>query len=183
MQDVERRPVRKRSAEVGQAGPSSSKQTKPTLKALTKSKKESKPTANVISKFFLPNEDDENDDNDDFASPKKRTAPVRTTILKSKKPKKVSAKTAKQINMIKEKYFSNVVQEHSARDGVDPDQLQLALAISRSLLPDELAVDAEPEDSTQVIRTKKQKAVHEIFQRFGFKSGLEGISLFVFTFF
>lgn len=173
--DVVGRPARKRIAEVSQtstAGPSSSKQIKPTSNASKKTITEAKPNANnVISKFFLTNEDD---DNDDFQSPKKRAQPVKKKIPKPTKPKKVSAKTTKQINQIKEKYFSKIVSEHSARDGVDPDQLQLALAISRSLVPDEQP-DDDAEDFTQAIRTKKQKAVHDIFQRFGFKSGLEGI--------
>lgn len=172
-EDEPKRTGRKRSAEVGQpqsAGPSSTKQTKSTTKVDNKTNVDPKKNNNVISKFFHRNEDDESDD---FESPKKRVPIIKKkTIPKPTKPKKVSAKTAKQINQIKEKYFSNIVKEHSSRDGVDPDQLQLALAISKSLQPDE-----EPdavEESTQVKRSNKQKAVHEIFQRFGFKSGLEG---------
>lgn len=151
-------------------GPSSTKQTKPNASI------DVKQTTNVISKFFQRSEDD---DNDDFESPKKRAPTVRKKIAKPAKVKKVPAKISKSVNNIKEKYFSNVVNMHCAQDGTDPDELQLTLAVSRSLLPDDHQNEAEKLNiDTRSSRSKKQQAVHEIFQRFGFKSGAEGNNVY-----
>lgn len=142
----------------------------------------------MISKFFERNQDDEDDDDDmAFETPKPKPKPpakVATKRTRVVKPKQTAAAKSKQPsakNMIRERFFSDVMAQHSARDGVDSDELQMALALSRSMAQqsqqqepsaDHAAMSAAA--NPKVKNATKEKAVFEIFQNFGFREGYKG---------
>lgn len=115
----------------------------------------------TITKFFQFNDDNSSDE---FETPRKpqpiarAPPPKKAPTKKSKiKPKKGANK-----NSIVSKFFSN--------DGIDPEHLQMALALSRSVEqtsgPCENTETAEETMSTQ----EKRVAVKNMFQKFGFKA-------------
>lgn len=149
-----------------------------------------KPKDTAISKFFHRAQDD--DDDMAFETPKKKPKPAakmavkRTRVTKAKKAAPAAAAKTKQQpsakNMIRERFFSDVMAQHSARDGVDADELQMALAMSRSMAEQQ---HPENEQSAELATTSaaakpkatkatKEKAVFDIFQSFGIREGYKG---------
>lgn len=118
-------------------------------------------------------------ESEDFEAPKSRnTAPSK--IVKSKilsKPKKKNGKTksatAKKNNKIMQNFFGNVVSEYGTRENLDPDQLQMALALSRSIVqtqgPGDDTEDRMSIDPADMEIDEKKNAVHSIFKKFGFQ--------------
>lgn len=102
---------------------------------------------------------------EEFVTPKKRPPPK----TKAKKPptKRRAPKTKKS-----EMIAAHFLSEHSASDGVDPDHLQMALALSRSLI--EQQGGAAAESSGGETAQQKKDAVKRMFENFGLKPPSNG---------
>lgn len=99
------------------------------------------PTTHTISKFFQTSPDDSMAD---FQTPKKK---IRPSIVRPKSAKRVAKKPpanskraqldirkAMKRNVTDQRFFAEMLVEHSTNQSVDPDHLQMALALSRSLV-------------------------------------------------
>lgn len=132
------------------------KTVKVTPKNCSKRSKSSAPT--TISKFFQSNE---GNSSDDFETPRKPPPVAKAPPPKKAPTKKSTTRPTKgaRKDSIVTKFFSN--------NGIDPEHLQMALALSRSVEqtsgPYEIS---EASMSTQ----EKREAVKNVFQKFGFKA-------------
>ncbi|XP_055631772.1 structure-specific endonuclease subunit SLX4 [Toxorhynchites rutilus septentrionalis] len=142
----------------------------------------------IIGKFFKPSEDD-------FEDTKKESVPKRkANAQKSTKPRKPKAprrpKDQSDIRKVFKKYkdsdgdqlLQNLMLEHSVADRLDPEQLQIALAMSRSLVDqsggsqvavEPIPVDDEAQDSfgasSGSIEERRIQGIRATLEQYGFK--------------
>lgn len=129
----------------------------------------------LVSTFF---QKDKNDSLSDFESPNKqvkiRPPPVLPKKKVTRKRKQTdNQKQTKNKNGLETEIFEKVLVHHSIADGLNSDELQMAIALSRSLAEthgsssetcnniSSMIRNAEPSDKEHIIRTTLQK--------FGFK--------------
>lgn len=129
----------------------------------------------MVSTFF---QKDKNDSLSDFESPSKRmqikappVLPKKKVTRKRKQPG--NQKATKDRNALETEIFEKVLMHHSVADGLNSDELQMAIALSRSLTEthgcssetsnniSSIIRNAEPADKADIVRTT--------FQKFGFK--------------
>lgn len=127
----------------------------------------------VVSAFF---QQGHNDGLSDFESPNKRmtikTPPVirkRKTTKKRKQPD--IRKAIKNQNAMETEVFEKVLIHHSSVNGVSSDELQMAIALSRSL-SETNGFPNEPSNCFVIQETEclsKEDVVRNTIQKFGFK--------------
>lgn len=126
-----------------------------TAKKISKRSKASVPP--TISTFFQSND---NNSSDEFETPWKTRPDARAPPTKKAPTKKSMTRPKKgaKKDSIVSKFFSN--------DGVDSEHLQMALALSRSVVQTSGPCENAETMSTQ----QKRVAVKNMFQKFGFKA-------------
>ncbi|KAJ6642934.1 Structure-specific endonuclease subunit SLX4 [Pseudolycoriella hygida] len=136
--------------------------------------KNAKKTCTLVSTFF---QNGNSDTLSDFESPSKRIQFKERAVIPKKKlnrKRKQPIKQAKIKNALETKIFEKVLAHHSTSNCLDSDDLQMALALSRSLV-DTHATTGESELSniSHAIRNaeshRKEDIVRKTFQQFGFK--------------
>lgn len=145
----------------------------------------------VISKFFKTSEDDFEPPKPD-ALPKAKTKVQRkaTATRKPRAPRKSKSQT--DIRKVFQKYkdndeelLKNLMLEHTLTDRLDPDQFQLALAMSRSLVdqggsqpestassedpPEEVAAKASSSSSSLSSEERRILGIRTTLEQYGFK--------------
>lgn len=123
----------------------------------------------TITNFFS---NDKDDTLEDFQINTK-TIPKAKVIKRAVKKKPTSRKKQPDIRKCLQKptsddVFNQLITEHSAMDQVDPDQLQLALAISRSLADDEASNSSQAAAQQKTDGTSM--SVKETIEKFSFKT-------------
>ncbi|XP_055606455.1 structure-specific endonuclease subunit SLX4 [Uranotaenia lowii] len=139
----------------------------------------------IVSKFFRTSEDDfETEKNE--AVPKQKTKVQRQTAAKSTKPRAPrKAKKQSDIRKVFAKYkdndeqlLQNLMLEHTAMEQLDPEQFQIALAMSRSLVDQggshtSMEPDQEPGPSTSEHSISSQErrfqGIRTTLEQYGFK--------------
>lgn len=140
---------------------------------ISKIQRKTKKVDTLVSTFFQQGNPD---DLSDFESPHKRiqfkTPPVLPKMKVSRK-RKLPAKQRKTKNALDKEIFEKVLQHHSNADGLSSDDLQMALALSRSLADSNCTGESSSSSMSSMIRNaepfRKEDIVRQTFEKFGFK--------------
>ncbi|XP_037045934.1 structure-specific endonuclease subunit SLX4 [Bradysia coprophila] len=132
-----------------------------------------KKASTVVSTFF---QQANSDDLSDFESPSKKiqfkTPPVIPKKKVTRKRKAVTQKN-KLKDALETEIFENALRHYSSENGMNSDDLQMALALSRSLSETHSTNESESSNISSVIRNaepfQKEDIVRQTFQKFGFK--------------
>lgn len=131
-----------------------------------------KKVGSLVSEFF---QQGNSDDLSDFESPHKKMQFKAPPVIPKKKvtrKRKLPAKQSKNKNALESDIFEKVLVHHSNADGLNSDDLQMALALSRSLA-DSHGTTGESSDMASMIRnaepSTKEDIVKQTLQKFGFK--------------
>lgn len=129
----------------------------------------------MVSTFFQQN----SDDHSDFESPSKKiqfkTPPVipKKRVTRKRKP---VGKQGKLKEALETEVFENVLRQYSNDNDMNPDDVQLSIALSRSLTDTHGCNGSESSESSNIssiIRNaeplEKEDIVRQTFQKFGFK--------------
>lgn len=126
----------------------------------------------MVSTFF---QQANSDDLSDFESPRKKVHFKTPPVIPKKKvtrKRKVPTKQKQSKNAVEADIFEKVLLHHSNSNGLNSDDLQMALALSRSLVDTHSSAD-EPSNISSMIRNadpfRKEDIVRQTFQKFGFK--------------
>lgn len=112
-------------------------------------------------------------------STKKSQPSVPKPRAKAKQPTKRKPKAQPDIRKVlsqQELMFNQIVTENCLQEGTDPEEMQLALAISESLRDQQRSVEEEPSTSSDTrfenpfIAMGKVQPISSVLERFGFKS-------------
>lgn len=115
------------------------------------------------------------DDLSDFESPSKKiqfkTPPA---IPKKRVPRKRKPATKQSKGALELEVFENVLRQYSSENGVNSDDLQMSLALSRSLIETHGTInESESSNISSIIRNaepfQKEDVIRQTFQKFGFK--------------
>lgn len=126
-------------------------------------------TENVITKFFSQEKNDSLDDFEEVQKKIPRKKPAAQKVNRTAKKKKISGKK-QQPDIRKaiqpQNVFNKLISDHCAIDRIDPEQLQMALALSMSEADDfqlpQLSDDNKGESTLS-------ETVRNTIQQFGFK--------------
>lgn len=127
---------------------------------------------NLVTDYFDNNLSDE-----DFVSPEKRMKLPKLPIKKAV-PKRKSRKKQPDIRKLlqnnEEKIFDDLISQHSQNDEVCPEQMQLALALSKSLVDQEQPFQSEinlPCTSSNDVQSKEKRfeLMKSTLEQYGFK--------------
>lgn len=132
------------------------------------------------------------DDLSDFESPSKQVQFKSPPVIPKKKAtrkRKLPAKQTKVKNALETDIFEKVLLHHSNANGLNSDELQMALALSRSLTDTHRSTEESSNISSTIREAepfRKHDVVRQTFEKFGFKKrGNNGESLvdkhFLFT--
>lgn len=135
-------------------------------------KRRMKKDKNLVTDYFENNLSDE-----DFVSPEKRIKfpklPIKKVVPK-KKSRKKQPDIRKLLQNNEEKIFDDLISQHSQNDEVCPEQIQLALALSKSLVDQEQPFQSEidlPCTSSNEMQSKEKRfeLMKSTLEQYGFK--------------
>lgn len=125
----------------------------------------------MVTTFFQGKSDDL-----DFVSPNKQVQFKTPPVIPKKKvtrKRKLPTKQTKIKNALETEIFEKVLLHHSNANGLNSDDLQMALALSRSITDTHSSSTVESSNISTVIRDaepfRKEDIVRQTFQKFGFK--------------
>lgn len=134
--------------------------------------KKTKKVGTLVSTFF---QQGNSDDLSDFESPRKKINFKTPPVLPKKKvtrKRKLPTKQKKLKNAWDTEIFKKVLQHHSDADGMNSDDLQMALALSRSLTDTQNSTGESSHLSSMVRNADpftKESMIRKTFEKFGFK--------------